>query len=105
MNQRQPPRPELAATNETAPTSPSTADIQHDAQWEATHGAASTASPHDAAILRYRNQRIVLSGRILSQILWLAAHGSTINGVAAESGQLWLTWKGGSIAGEIRTRL
>jgi hypothetical protein len=100
VNQPLPPRPAHAPTN--APADPPSAHPAVDAQGAPT---PIVPYPHDDAILRYRNQRIVLSGRALHHILWLAAHHSAINSIAAESGQIWLTWKGGSIAGEIRTRL
>ena len=80
-------------------------NLPQDALDDASTGDAPTPFPRDNAILRYRDQRIVLSGRALHHILWLAAHHTAINSVASQSGQIWLTWKGGSIAGEIRTRL
>ena len=58
--------------------------------------------------LRYRGRRIVLRGRALRLILWLAVRQNRLNETAPESGQLWLTWKGEglrSIDGDIRTRL
>jgi hypothetical protein len=67
--------------------------------------APANPNPHDAAVLRHGNHRIALSGRALHLILWLAAHHTTIDSVATESGQLWLTWKGSSVMGEIRTHL
>jgi hypothetical protein len=58
--------------------------------------------------LCYRGRRIVLRGRALRLIVWLAARQNRLNETAPESGQLWLTWKGEglrSIDGDIRTRL
>jgi hypothetical protein len=52
--------------------------------------------------------RWALSGRVLRLMLWLAARQQPINAVAAESGQLWITWKGSgprSITGEVKTQL
>ena len=58
--------------------------------------------------LRYGQARLPVAGRALHLIAWLAAHQERINQCGAESGQLWLTWKGDgphSISGDIRTRL
>jgi hypothetical protein len=49
-----------------------------------------------------------LSGRVLHLMVWLAARQQRINEMAAESGQLWITWKGNgprSIDGAMKTRL
>lgn len=64
----------------------------------------------DAAVgeLRCGEREWSLTGRTLRLVLWLAAHEHEINTVAAERGQLWITWKGGgpnSIDGEVKTRL
>jgi hypothetical protein len=64
--------------------------------------------PIEVGELRYRGRRIVLRGRALRLILWLAVRQNRLNETAPESGQLWLTWKGEglrSIDGDIRTRL
>jgi hypothetical protein len=61
-----------------------------------------------SAELRYRDMRLLLSGRTLRLVLWIAARQSRLNGTAPECGQLWLTWKGEgerSITGDIRTTL
>ncbi|HUY77464.1 MAG TPA: hypothetical protein VMV29_11880 [Ktedonobacterales bacterium] len=58
--------------------------------------------------LRCGQARLRVAGRALRLIAWLATHQERINQCAAESGQLWLTWKGEgpqSISGDIRTRL
>lgn len=51
---------------------------------------------------------IAVGGRALRLMIWLADHQQCINSVAANRGQLWLTWKGDgpqSIDGEVKTRL
>jgi hypothetical protein len=73
-----------------------------------------TAEQHDAAEqpdvgeLRCGTLRWRIYGRTLRLMLWLAARQQQINTVAAQSGQLWITWKGDgprSIDGEVKTRL
>lgn len=44
-------------------------------------------------------------GRVHDLIRWLVDHEAAINANGAESGQLWLTWKGTAISGEIKTKL
>lgn len=58
--------------------------------------------------LRFGDVHVVLQGRALRLILWIAGHQTRLNQTADESGQLWLTWKGDgphSIDGNIQTRL
>lgn len=65
----------------------------------------------DAAVegeVRCGAARVVLHGRALALILWLVARQARINDLAADHGQLWLTWKGEgaqAISGDIRTGL
>lgn len=64
--------------------------------------------PLETAELRYHGTRVLLSGRSLRLILWIAARQRRLNATAPESGQIWLTWKGEgerSITGDIRTTL
>ena len=70
--------------------------------------ASHRAAPQAEGELRCGQARLRVGGRALRLIAWLATHQERINQCAAESGQLWLTWKGDgpqSISGDIRTRL
>jgi hypothetical protein len=91
------PDPDADSARQDPPPASSPAEVASD--------DAPIPYPHDDAILCYRDQRIPLSGRVLHQALWLATHHAAINGIADASGQLWLTWKGSALSGEIRTRL
>ena len=46
------------------------------------------------ALLHAGGESIVLKGRALRFILWIADHQKYINAARGNSGQLWLTWKG-----------
>ena len=106
MNQQHPPRPDRGAARSPAEhPSPSLAAESAQAAEAPDAPAPAVPYPSGVATLRYRNLCIELNGRALHHILWLAAHRSAINSIAAENGQIWLTWKGSAIAGEIRTRL
>jgi hypothetical protein len=60
------------------------------------------------AMLIYAGQRLRVHGRALRLILWVAFHQQQINEVAADRGQLWLSWKGSganSIEGNLKVPL
>lgn len=61
-----------------------------------------------SALLHAHGQSIVLKGRTLRFVLWLADHQTRLNAAYGRSGQLWLTWKGGptpTIMGKVNIEL
>jgi hypothetical protein len=59
-------------------------------------------------VLLYGNRRVLVCGRALKLIVWMAAHQTRINAMAPAAGQLWLTWKGDgehSLSGDLKTAL
>ena len=80
------------------------------AQQDTIDDDAARARAHRSvdATLFYAGQRLVLRGRALRLILWVALHQQRINDFAPETGQLWLSWKGsgpGSLDGDLKVPL
>lgn len=66
--------------------------------------APSEAGSARRALLHVGGETMVLKGRTLQFILWLAEHQARINAARGTRGQLWLTWKGG-VNAEIMGRI
>lgn len=76
---------------------------------ESAPGDAPSDVPGEAggarrALLHVGGETMVLKGRTLQFILWLAEHQARINAARGTRGQLWLTWKGG-VNAEIMGRI
>lgn len=70
--------------------------------------AANLVVAPTVAELRLGEARFILSGRVLSLVLWLVRHQERINALAPDAGQVWMTWKGQgahSISGDLKTPL
>ena len=79
-----------------------------------TQNSTQQTAPDDAETARpqgtlcFDSKRIVVQGRALELMLWIARHQGNLNAVASQCGQLWMTWKGhsgDSISGNIQTPL
>ena len=64
--------------------------IREDVPTDASESALDVRS----AGLSVDGRQIVLHGRTLHIVLWIASHQTDINTLRSINGQLWLSWKG-----------